>query len=108
MNTERDLFGEALPPDRVRGVGYGPATVFAGRKRRGGPNGYAARPGSGPLGETCKTCAHYCRVEGGSKVFPKCGLMRLRWTHGAATDIRAKSPACKLWKKDEPMPDLSS
>lgn len=60
--------------------------------------GYARPPGTGPAGETCKTCAHYCRVQGGGSKFPKCALIRFRWTHGPGTDIRAKSPACELWQ----------
>lgn len=35
------------------------------------------RVGSGPDGETCKTCSHYTRrTNGSAKVYLKCGLMR--------------------------------
>lgn len=103
LKTETDLFGEPLPLGRVSGTGYGPATPFSGRKRRGGANGYASTPGGGPKGETCKTCVHLCRTGSGSrKTFLKCGLMRPVWTRGNATDIRAKTPACQLWKANPP------
>lgn len=64
-----------------------------------GAKGYARPPGSGPAGETCKTCAHCCRVEGGANWYHKCDLLKFRWTHGPGTDVKAKSPACELWKK---------
>jgi hypothetical protein len=64
--------------------------------------GYAAPPGTGPEGETCRTCKHYTH-KGGShqcspKRYPACGLMERFWTHGPGTDIKAKSPACKFWE----------
>lgn len=59
-------------------------------------NGYAAPPGSGPEGETCKSCVHLYRNEY-AKVYLKCDLMRAYWTGGTATDIRAGSPACSRW-----------
>lgn len=58
--------------------------------------GYAAAPGTGPAGETCKSCAHYSGHRM-SKIYRKCGLMRAFWTGGPGTDIKAKSPACKHW-----------
>lgn len=64
------------------------------------PRGYAARPGTGPAGETCKTCRHSYRVQSRSrKTFWKCGLVKE--THGAKTDIRLKSPSCSRF---EPKP----
>lgn len=61
--------------------------------------GYAARPGSGPEGETCEGCEHASRSSGGNKAFWKCSIIRHRWTHGPGTDIRLKSPACSFWEK---------
>jgi hypothetical protein len=55
---------------------------------------YAARPGSGPPGETCGSCKH--RVLRKSR-FWKCGILRGAWTRGNETDIRPTSPACVLW-----------
>lgn len=64
-------------------------------------HGYAATPGTGPAGETCKTCAHICRKTM-SKTYLKCGLMRAHWTGGPGSDIRANSPACARWEKAIP------
>ncbi|MDE2105414.1 MAG: hypothetical protein KGL39_49765 [Patescibacteria group bacterium] len=70
------------------------------RLRRKSPQqrGYAAAPGSGPQGETCRTCAHFVRRDGFAKVYLKCGLMRAHWTGGAGTDVKAGAPACREWK----------
>lgn len=76
--TETDLLGDAvrqLPPS----------------------NGYAAPPGTGPAGETCRTCRHYTRKRM-SKVYRKCGLMAQHWTNGYGTDIKASAPACRRWE----------
>lgn len=62
------------------------------------PKGYAARPGSGPAGETCKSCEHYVRRDWGDK-YRKCGLMRAKWTRGPGSDIKARSPACAKWQE---------
>src|SRR5258708_34516181 len=64
------------------------------KSRRSSFKGYAAPPGTGPAGETCKTCLHYTHGGSGNRKFPKCGLMRPLWTHGPGTDIKASSPAC--------------
>lgn len=58
-----------------------------GEKRRGL---YAAAPGSGPAGKTCKTCAF--RTSTGNGKYPKCG--KTKYTHGDATTIRVSTPAC--------------
>jgi len=56
--------------------------------------------GSGPDGETCKSCKHCTRSESHArKRFYKCGLMRA--TRGSATDIRLKDPACGRWEETE-------
>lgn len=82
-----DLFNldRALTPEERRGL------------RRGRPlKGYAAPPGSGPTGETCKSCQHLVRRVK-ARTYLKCGLMERGWTGGAATDVRASSPACSRW-----------
>lgn len=58
--------------------------------------GHAWRPGTGPEGETCKSCKHLVR-KSMSKVYLKCGLMAAHWTGGAGTDVRASDPACREW-----------
>ena len=73
----KDLFGDAPAPKVNRG--------------------YAGHPGAGPDGETCGNCLHLVHWQPGSgRVFFKCG--RTRWTHGEATDIRKKTPACEHWQ----------
>lgn len=62
--------------------------------------GYAAIPGTGPAGETCKTCTHAVGTGNCSKVYHKCYLMKAHWTGGQGTDILLKSPACRNWVKD--------
>jgi hypothetical protein len=70
------------------------------RRRTTQAKGYAALPGTGPDGKTCRQCAHYCiTCPGGRKTFPKCGLMRERWTHGKGTDIKAGAPACRCFEE---------
>lgn len=93
MNTQYELFtvGER-----------GPAQPHPGRyasTKRAKPT--PAPIGSGPEGETCKTCLHYCRVKYHDKVYLKCGLLRTRWTHGPGTDIKAGWQSCREWEPNE-------
>ncbi len=60
--------------------------------------GYAAVPGTGPAGETCKTCRHAYAVEFARRYW-KCD--RIRPTRGLGTDIRLKAPACRRWQAKE-------
>jgi len=62
---------------------------------------YIAQPGTGPENETCWTCQHYVRKTHNGRAYLKCFLMRNVWTHGHGSDIRAKSPACNKWEKDD-------
>ena len=63
--------------------------------------GHPARPGTGPKGETCKTCAHsVCRQM--ANRYYKCELTRASWTAGPGSDIRLKDPACKFWETKLP------
>ena len=61
---------------------------------------YAARPGTGPEGETCKTCKHIA-YRFLARTYIKCGLMQGKWTGGGGTDIKARAPACSRWEKPE-------
>jgi hypothetical protein len=66
-------------------------------KRDGKQRGlYAAPPGSGPPLKTCGDCAHL-RFTGSAKHYPKCGLVK--FTHGDATTIRMRSPACAKFEQ---------
>ena len=66
------------------------------------PKGYAADPGSGPEGKTCRHCKHKVTLSNtGRKSWIKCELMRGKWTSGPGTDIRAGSPACNRFEPKE-------
>lgn len=69
-----------------------------GRRKDPAPAGYAATPGTGPDGETCKSCRHYVRRQF-AKTYLKCGLMAHAWTGGRKTDVLAASPACVRWER---------
>lgn len=60
------------------------------------PKGYAMKPGTGPAGETCGSCAHLVRKQV-SKTYLKCELARGIWTGGRGSDVLARSPACGKW-----------
>jgi len=62
--------------------------------------GHADQPGTGPAGETCKTCEHYARVHYHKSVHRKCALMEASWTHGPGSDIRASDPSCRRWEPE--------
>ena len=85
-----DLFhlARALTPQERRRLNAKPKTK---------KTGHAWRPGTGPEGETCKTCRHLVRKVM-SKAYLKCGLMRAHWTGGGGTDVRAGDPACREWQ----------
>lgn len=59
---------------------------------------YADVPGTGPAGETCKSCKHIYRRQMAS-VYLKCEMTQAYWTGGPGTDIKAGSPACSKWEK---------
>jgi len=94
MNPEVDLWGSPILGD------FAPVLAESGKRKATRPNGYAAPPGSGPAGETCRTCRHYTYVQC-SKRYLKCALMRPRWTNGPGTDIKARAPACSYWENPQ-------
>ena len=63
------------------------------------PKGYAGTPGSGPKGETCKTCEHRVKLRANSKRFYKCGKNKAHWSRSITTDIVLKMPACLHWEQ---------
>ena len=82
--------------DQLQQLMDGPHGASSVVKRRSPhSDGYAGTPGRGPAGETCRSCRHLYRHEV-AKTYLKCD--RIRWTNGAKTDIRAKSPACEHWE----------
>ena len=92
MTADSDLFHKetALTPDERK--------KLFGTRSSPKPAGHAALPGSGPAGESCRTCQHIVRRRMAG-TYLKCGLMRRFWTGGGATDIRARDPACRRWEK---------
>lgn len=98
LKTQRNLFGELITQAEAEGVD---STFVApsGKRIKTRPNGYPARPGTGPEGETCRSCAHYARVNTGCNIYRKCGVIMHRWTAGPGTDIKASSLACSFWEK---------
>jgi hypothetical protein len=60
--------------------------------------GYAGRPGEGPQGETCGSCAHCGVMRHHGKRYYKCTIGRV--SHSDKTDIRLKSPACQHWSEE--------
>jgi hypothetical protein len=67
--------------------------IASGKRASDQANGYAAKPGTGPAGETCKSCVHAVK----RWYWWKCALFKAPWTHSRRTDIRLKSPACRFW-----------
>ncbi len=86
----KDLFGNEVSIVEAR-------RILAKRKEPT-PSGYAARPGTGPKGETCGTCAHLARIEM-AKTYFKCELNRAKWTHGRKTDVLKRALACAKFEK---------
>lgn len=88
MSADVSLFGWDLPM-QPKG------------KRNDAARGNAAPIGSGPQGETCKTCIHaVCRTY--SKRYWKCDLVKA--TCGPGSDIRLKWAACSRWEPEPPTP----
>lgn len=58
---------------------------------------YAARPGTGPEGETCGSCDWLVRKRT-SRAYLKCGRMQALWTGGGGSDVKAKAPASSKWE----------
>ena len=72
----------------------------AGERFEQHPNATPAPIGSGPDGETCRTCRHYTRVQHHDYTYRKCGKLEPLWTHGPGTDIKASWPACREWEQE--------
>ena len=64
-------------------------------------NGYAARPGTGPQGETCGTCQHCC-AKTRNRTYYKCGLCVSNWSASRTSDVLLRSPACQFWAAGTP------
>jgi hypothetical protein len=87
-----DLFGETVVIEISEAKGVRKPTR---------PNGYAAPPGTGPAGETCKSCRHSARLSANTAgTYRKCKLNEANWTGGPGSDILFRSPACRLWERE--------
>lgn len=91
-----DLFGNPIIPD---GPAMKPWERRKLTRRDPEPRGYAAQPGTGPAGETCRTCRHNVTTQYTAMAYHKCELMRAVWTSGRATDILVRSAACSKWER---------
>lgn len=70
-----------------------------GKRKPTVKNGYAAQPGTGPDGKTCRDCEHKVTCGSGhAKSWIKCELRKATWTSGEGTDILASSPACSKFE----------
>ena len=63
--------------------------------------GHAARPGTGPVGETCGGCASSTTKRGQARTYRKCLLAKAKWSRGAGSDIGRNDPACIKWTAKE-------
>lgn len=94
-----DLFGQLVTEPWPVPLGVKEPRPKGRRKKRKDPKprGYARIPGTGPKGESCRTCDHAVRFRLSSKCIYKCVCNYPRWTKGRGSDIVLKSPACLLW-----------
>lgn len=58
--------------------------------------GYAAAPGTGPFGETCRSCRHICGVRG-NEYSSACSIGK-RGPYGNLLYISPGAEACRLWE----------
>lgn len=101
--TSPDLFGQLQDHNAGALTDKERKRLARALREKNGKKGHAWRPGTGPSGETCKTCEHYTIRSGhAAGSFRKCGLMQKHWTNSYGTDIRAGDPACKFWEKAKP------
>lgn len=81
-----DLFGHPMPSQEL--------FRKDGRRRK---IGYAARPGSGPRRQRCRTCKSCMAVLSKGVRSHKCEVMAKIWSDDPATDIKPNAPACREW-----------
>lgn len=90
--SQNGLFGDKSAPRA-----YASPSTYSAK-----PNGYAARPGTGPENETCGSCTHCRQRTVHGKHFYKCALMMAAWSRDRATDIVLKAPACSRHQHGTP------
>lgn len=99
MSDQLSLFGKELVSYRTASGNV--VEVVKRGKHYVEPRGYAAKPGTGPAGETCGTCAHKTYSGNTAGRYPKCALTRACWTRTRRTDILVNAAACEKWEKAE-------
>lgn len=72
---------------------YGARPLIHEIKRR---EGYAAKPGTGPFGETCHSCRHICGVRG-NEYASTCRIGK-KARYGGRLFISAVADACHKWE----------
>lgn len=97
-----NLFGET-EPDPPRVGARTTAEIRRDQRRLSEQaKGYAWKPGTGPAGETCRTCTHCQHIAYHRRGYNKCAANRAAWGHSVRSDIRLRSPACKKWEAKAP------
>lgn len=88
-----------VQPDMLGGKAV-PASRLRKGRRRAPPiqrHGWADKPGTGPIGETCGSCT-YCGEYRFRQIYFKCTARPgEHWKGGRETDIRPMDPACSKW-----------
>jgi hypothetical protein len=94
-----NINGEPLDMRALAAKAPAQRAIVGSKRKPTIPRGYAALPGTGPEGKTCRDCKHkQTQSNTGNKSWIKCELMRAAWTHGPGSDIRAGSPACRRFE----------
>ncbi|MCK5612307.1 hypothetical protein KAR91_61110 [Candidatus Pacearchaeota archaeon] len=60
------------------------------------PNPMVRKAGIGPEGAKCKGCKFLIRTKPSNRVYYKCKFVGV--THGAATDVRVRWDACRMYE----------
>lgn len=81
-------------------IHFGGGIAAAAKVRKHGrAHGYAAKPGTGPRGQRCATCAYCLEVVQGVHRVRKCQVVVRKWTPGPETNIKHNAPACSEWAR---------
>jgi hypothetical protein len=71
--------------------------------------GHASMPGSGPQGETCRTCEHGHKRNTGYGFVEFCALTQAMATKRGQSAIALRDPACAKWTaKGQPVEEKTN
>ena len=99
MLRRSDLFGPILPsPFELK---LNAERIRAKEIKNKIPRGYIATPGTGPKGETCRTCQHVVRVRLMGEQRLRCGLNQAKWKKTNRSRVIPTSPACSQWERGQ-------